>query len=699
MILKKITPYSPFMALNTYVRIFCALFCLVLLANCKPDYTREIQKADNFFIQAREYNKSYDYVKAIDVLEKAIELDSLAGRTSKLQQSFKLISHIKAKIGRFESSLNSSRRALDLLPKDSLAQRAMLLKHQAHIYYLLQDHSRTIKLLEALNPKTNNDKKLLADSYFKTGQFTKAYRVYRDLGQAGDPLIKMQGYHGQMKVFSNPPLTKSFRDSSKALVKRIISLATTLDESALSPYKKCMTYRQAAYALSMVENQKRNGSFFMFKALAQAKLTGESMLERTVAFEANALVVRRASTLEIALNYFKQKNYQKGMVEAYALLGMKESYSPDQRIDYLKKGLNIFRETRFFELPKVMTQTIFNGFYELISLLISQNRYLEAYEISEILKMTEQVNSLNTLDYSILPSRYKAVINELRQSHHTITALQHLMDSTAFLDKEDQKIRRNLLSRQLARHQGTYFSNLSRLREENQNLAELFEPIPITLPTLQSLLPEGVAAADIFYSDGQATVIFIAPQRANVFQATISRDDLDMALDVLKWDFIENPDAEPEKLRQSIHRRKLSNAFVAGLEVELEDIDQLIIFSNLDVPFHLLGRRSYLQENVAISYLTSAKQLQMARIIEPPKYVEFIKPGQTRQIELEFFTNQREKVLLWQDLDRQALAEQKIVLELALSKSTSIADMLQKLAKEKIRLEDISWIGYSAYGF
>jgi len=672
---------------------------IFMASACKPDYSKEIQKADNFYQEAVSYDKNYNYAKAIDALTQAIALDTIVKRHEELIKYYNLLSHIQNKVGQFENALHSIEAGLALISPDSLSAQRAFLNRKVAIYKLIEQNRQAIQILEKLDSLSLQDQLTLAELYLREHEPSKAYRIFSEVAKSKSSKEKMQAYSGLMEVFLQPPVTKSERDSLEVLVKSIINLARLVEERNMVPEQKCEIYRIAALSLARIEEQKRNGSFFMFKALAQSKLTNNDMLQRTVAFEANALVVRRASNVEVALNYFKQKGYQKGMLQAYALLGMEKSYANEQRIEYLKKGLKLYQEIRFIRMSVAMNQAVVEGFYQLISLLIEQNRYLEAYEVSETLKMIDQHREFDDKDLSIIPKEYRNTVKELSLKSHIISALQLLMDSTAYLNEEDQKVRRNLISRVLAKHQGEYYSKLSQLRQKQRNLAELFEPIPITLPTLQSILPESVAVADIFYSEDQVTVIFIAPDKANVFQAKLPKEIFDRAMEAFRWDFLENDQATLEELRQNYLRKRLSNAFVAGLEKELQGINRLIVFSNVQVPFHILGRESFLQEQVAISYLTSAKQLQMSAQIAAPKYVEFIKLTQTKQIPIEFFLNQREKVMLWKDLKGQERAEQKIIYELALSSSNSIAEMLHEFAVEKILQDDISWIGFSAYGF
>lgn len=672
---------------------------IFMVSACKPDYSKEIQKADNFYQEAVSYDKNYNYAKAIDALTQAIALDTIVKRHEELIKYYNLLSHIQNKVGQFENALHSIEAGLALISPDSLSAQRVFLNRKVAIYKLIEQNRQAIQILEKIDSLSLQDQLTLAELYLREHEPSKAYRIFSEVAKSKSSKEKMRAYSGLMEVFLQPPVTKSERDSLAVLVKSIINLARLVEERNMAPEQKCEIYRIAALSLARIEEQKRNGSFFMFKALAQSKLTNNDMLQRTVAFEANALVVRRASNIEVALNYFKQKGYQKGMLQAYALLGMEKSYANEQRIEYLKKGLKLYQEIRFIGMSVAMNQAVVEGFYQLISLLIEQNRYLEAYEVSETLKMIDQHREFDDKDLSIIPKEYRNAVKELSLKSHIISALQFLMDSTAYLNEEDQKVRRNLISRVLAKHQGEYYSKLSQLRQKQRNLAELFEPIPITLPTLQSILPESVAVADIFYSEDQVTVIFIAPDKANVFQAKLPKEIFDRAMDAFRWDFLENDQATLEELRQNYLRKRLSNAFVAGLEKELHGINRLIVFSNVQVPFHILGRESFLQEQVAISYLTSAKQLQMSAQIAAPKYVEFIKLTQTKQIPIEFFLNQREKVMLWKDLKGQERAEQKIIYELALSSSNSIAEMLHEFAVEKILQDDISWIGFSAYGF
>jgi len=681
------------------------LFLIVLsLSNlvfsaCEKAPKPDIKEAKKLYKEGVLFEASYEYQRALNAFQKAAKLDSVLERNAALRSNFIEQAKILSRIGHLPEALSALEQASALTAADSTALQNDLRRKKTALHAKLGQTQTVINVLREIRSPTTSDKLLIAESYLKMQDAGMAYRYFKSASDDKTPMAKLRVYVGLARIFGKSQASARDKDSAAVYVKKILNLTYKVREMKLSNEQKFELLHKAALELSAFDGQRRNASFLMYKALALIKKTNEQMRKRTVSFEANSLVTRRASTLEVALNFFKKRNYRVGMAHAYTLLGLEEIYSVQQQIDYLKKGLAVYESFFAPEIPVAIENDMNAGFYRLINLLLRQGRSLEASEISERVKMLHQRSWLGGNSFAFAEASLKPLLQNLEQLYSEIAALQVLSDSSAFLPKLDKKVRQNFLSRRLAEKQGDFFSQLAELRQRHPNYAELFLPTPLTLPSLQALLPEKTAFADVFFSEGKATVIFITPEKIKVMQNAIEREVLMDALDELRWGFLENSLNFTEMLWENDARQRLSDAFVAAIEPELDGVEHLFICSQLPIPFHLLGRLAYLQEQVALSYLTSAKQLELARQVPEQKTVEFMDAMNMQRVPLPFYSKQRASVMLWGEIPAQNLAEQKIVLELALQNTPSIAATLKRLAEDKIQRNDFSWIALSAYGY
>ncbi|ACF14241.1 hypothetical protein Ctha_1784 [Chloroherpeton thalassium ATCC 35110] len=675
------------------------IFCAILFSACEKDVQPDIKKSERLYREGLLFQESYEYQRALQAFQDAAALDSALGRTRAWRLNMVELAKIQQCIGWLPEALASIEKASELAASDSALLQDDFRRKEAALHAKLGHHHAAIDALKKIESQTTSDRLHLAEAYLQLRDAGLAYRYFQLAATSKEPMAQLRAYAGLSQIFVGSPATARDQDSAAVYVKKILDLTAQIRDSKLPDEQKFEMLHQAALQLSTFDEERRNASFLMYQALALIQKTGSEMLTRTVAFEANSLVTRRASTLEIALNFFKKTNYLIGMAHAYVLLGLEDVYSPQQQIDYLKNGLDAYESLFAPKIPIAVANDMDAGFYRLINLLLRQGRHLEAYEVSERVKMLHQRSLLGENSFQFAGDSLKPVLHHLEQLYAEIAALQVLSDSSAFLSDLDKNVRQNFLSRRLAEKQGEFFGLLADLRKEHPNYAEIFLPTPLTLPSLQSLLPEKTALVDVFFSEEKATVIFITSDKVKVMQNALNREDLQGALSELRWEFLENAAHVTDGLWQNESRRKLSDAFVAAIEPELQDIQQLFICSQLPIPFHLLGRSAYLQEQVALSYLTSAKQLELARYVQNQKIVEFMNVSDMQRVPLPFYSKQRESVVLWGAVPEQGLAEQKVILELALQNSASIAVVLKQLAEDKIMRNDFSWVIFSAYGY
>lgn len=677
-----------------------ALIILALLGACSNEREENIKKAEARFQEGLMFRDGFDYLNALDAFREAAKLDTTLGRKSEARRDLLALEDIQERSGLLGDALESLAAADALTLPDSETVKRKIADKQVAILTELGEWEEAISRQSSLKILLPNEDLRLARLYTKTGQTIASYQFYRKAAASENALVRIEAYAGLAMLLAENPSGKQDYDSSKAYQKRIVEICKVTEKSSLPDSEKFDILSTGARGLSAFEPQLKNASFLMFKALGLlGKDRQDEMLWRQVAFEANSYVVRRASSLEEALNYFKQQDYRAGMAHAYALIGMTDSYGAEQQISYLKNGLETCEEFFSFDFPPNMTRDLEAGFYKLVDLLLKQARYQEAYEVSERIKMLHQRHLVLKKEFVVKQPELQDDLLLLRKLYSEIAALQVRKDMAAFLSEKDKEVRRNLISRRLAESQGEFYTRLAALKAINSNYAELFQPRPVTLPTLQSLLPEQTAVVDAFISNETATVLLITKEKVKVFQNSISKDAFQGALEILQWDFLDAKNPDKESLMESKERTLLTTVFASAIEQQLERIDRLICISRLRIPFHVLGTQKFLQEQVAVSYLTSAKQLELTRNVTPARTLEFINLNNIGYIPEAFFGDRRESVLLWRDFSAQELTDLRPVLELALKSQGTLTDALKQLAIGKASQDDYSWIGLSAYGY
>ncbi|NTV46072.1 MAG: hypothetical protein HGB11_06035 [Chlorobiales bacterium] len=645
------------------------------------------------------FKESFDYHNALKAFQEAAKLDTSLKRNDAARRDFLELEDVQERVGLLNDALSSLAIADSLTPSDSTMLKRNIVERQVTLLREFGEWQQAIDKLNTLGNLSSDEDLQLAELYSKIGDPVRAYPLYQKAVKSSNTIVRLNAYAGLAQFLTENPSGKQDYDSSRAIQKAIAEICRTTEKSALPDSQKFEILSTGPRALSAFEPELKNSSYFMFKAISLLSKDRQNMEWHQVAFEANSYVVRRAANLETALNYFKLQDYRSGMAHAYALLGMDDSYGAEQQIGYLKNGLETCEEFFSFNFSRNVTRDLDAGFYKLVDILLKQARYQEAYEVSERIKMLHQRNLVLKKVFVAKQPELQAEILSLRKLYAEIAALQVRKDMAAFLPDNDKEVRRNMISRRLAEVQGDFYTRLAVLKEKNANYAELFQPRPVTLPTLQSLLPERTAVADAFISNETAAVIFITKDKVKVFQNVISKEAFQNARDVLLWDFLEAKNPDKQALLQSKDRELLTSVFAAPIEPQLEGIDRLIFVSRLKVPFHILGTEKFLQERVAISYLTSVKQLELARNITPAGTVEFSSLNNIEYIPVAFFADKRESALLWREFSAQELADRRPILELALKSQKTLADALKQVAIGKISQDDYSWISLSTYGY
>jgi len=683
---------------STFVLLTVFFAAAIWVAGCSGDKKGKIEQADKLYLEAVSFDEQFQYEAALKKFGEAVQLDTALGRSENAREDFFREGCLYARLGFFAESLS----AFNLARSYTLTQNASTLtdivRQEAAIAWLTGNSSLALEHIRSLPTPRFADQLQAGDIYFSLDSLNASREAYNAaLSSASSNVEKIKALAGLARTAA---ALGNATEADKYLL-QLISLNKDVMKSDLAAEIKIEAGRIAGAVLASFPAHVKDASWFLNRSLTLLGPAGGRDVEKALLqIQINAIGPKRANVYEKAMAVFEDKKYEQGLAYAAVLAGFSPDYTPDRRIEVIQKGLDVVRDN-FYTVPDAAIQKqLQRAGFELIDLFSRRARYLEAYENLERNRMVAQMAVLSHAGIELQDKDAAAILNDLRRQVGVIGGLQQLQDSLVFLDKADAAARAEFLEKNLSEKTGQFFQTLADLKKKNPNYAEFIRPTAPTLPTLQELLDDGTAVAEVFQSDSLVTTIFITKQAVEVFRSSVAADTVTAALQRLKAKFFGGEqEFKTADIQSDEAVQKLSTVFYAPLVKNLPALKKIYIVSDLDIPFHLLGDEKRLIESVEVSYLTSAKQIELDRNIKAPRRTVFITPVETKTIGEKYFDDTRESILCFKPLSPEKLADEKIIFDLALKDAAPLSQILQSLAREKISKDMGDWISYAAYGF
>lgn len=683
---------------------FCFAVWLLSCSACTDRQKEQAATADKIFTEAAAAKAAFEYDKALRLFSEAAKIDTVAGRAEAAARCFTEIADVQLRTGALREAQQNLTRVASLTPAEKKSERRRWIKQQIDLHLLLSEPQDAIRKLHSIEPLADNENLQLARIYIALDSVDRAQYFYSLVKNSADVYYQVEGYAGLARIFDGYTVDYATRrDSSAFFLNKIAELQkAAMNDAKMDADQKFRTGRAAAEALSEFEPRLKDASWFMNKTLALvAKSTNpeSDMLRTVLAAEVNAMVTLRAENFEKALRVFETRSYALGTAYASTMAGLSADYPAERRIELLQKGIALYSDILYAVPSPKMAADFERGFYKLVDLLCQRARYLEAYETSEKIRMLEQRKllrggQLNTADASVA-----GLIREMQRLEAETAALQCLQDSLAFIDAADAAARQPYFERLLGEKQGQFYDKLGELQAKNPNAAEFFRPKAVTLASLQTLLPEGTAVAEVFHADSLATIIFITKKAVEAFRTPVAKAELSGALSTYRGKYFRGIAPSMNLFKQDADRLRLTEIFYTPLENSLPALTKLYFVSSLPVPFHSLGTELFLGQQVEVSYLTSTKQLELGKNITAPRTLDFTSLGDAYTIAPKFFDRTKESILLFAPLSEKDLSEEQVVFELMMRSNDALSKLLKGYAKENISKGETDWIWFCAYGY
>ncbi len=656
------------------------LFVLALtMLGCKKS-ERAQRDLDSLYSVASSQKATGDFVLAIESFQRLLTLDSLRATTYRLE----LLS-LYEQTGNFREALSM----LDSLSSvDSLQS---LQTKRPTFLSLLGETDLLKKHLRQKFPLTPYDELLLADLYLQEKEYERAQYHLAAVSQSANTLIAIDALGKLAMLFEG--YRQNGTDSSVFFLRKLSDLLTErLRQSPPLEEQFQLLYR-SAHIFSDYDAFTPVADSLYGKALAclhRASWKGGNpeVLSAWITLERSRIGTPQSQALEQALLTFRKKEHTLGEAFATLLLGTCTDYSTSRRIDLLLKSLELFESLSYPDLPYAISDALDKAINDLLALLLAQERLLEAFEISERIQMLKQRFSPKPT----LLKPHSPTFEELKRLQGEIFAVSVMKDSLAFLSDETARTERSQrLAETLSKKQGEFYQKFIEFKSTAPNEAELLSPTPLTLSETQRLLKSDEALVQFIFGDTQSHLLVITSTKTYRLAISLTHAEMVKTFKVLRFELLNGLPLDSNDVIRNATRFALTNAIFKPLLPFISERSQVYVISNAPCPIHLLGERNLLGETHAVSYLSSAKQLQLANFASPSDVMLIVSLDEIDVVPFRLFESPEEALLEWGRIDDKAKS-------LGLALSRPIAESYRRFALLQSSQNQYTWINFSCYG-
>ncbi|MGQ9806336.1 MAG: tetratricopeptide repeat protein [Chlorobiales bacterium] len=655
--------------------LFLALSFFAL--GCKKG-ERAQRDLDSLRSKAYAQKAAGDLALAIESYQRLIELDSLHATAYRLE-----LLAIYERVGNFRATLP----LLDSLSRiDSLqslyAKRLLFLS-------LLGETDALKKDLRRKFPLTPYDELLLADLYLKEKDYDRAHYHLALLSHSENTLVAIDALGKLAMLFDG--YRQNGVDSSAFFLRKLSDLLTErLGAELPLEMRFQLLYRSAHIFSDFSDFTVSADSLYSeaLKCLAQPVWQGgnREALAAWITLERNCIGTPQSQPIEQALLTFRTKEHRLGEAFATLLLGKCSDYAPSRRMDLLVKSLELFESLAYPELPYNIDAQLDDAVNDLLALLLEQGRLLEAFEISERLKMQKQRFSPKPI---FKPSH---AFQELKELQGDVIGLFVAKDSLAFLADDAERIERAaLFAETLAKKQGEFYQKLIEYQLLMPAQAEQLSPKPLTLFETQRLLQPDEALVQLLFGEAKSYMLVITESKTHILFLSLTYTEIRRAFKQLRFELLNGLPIDSSDVMRNETRNALSASIFTPLLPLISERTRVYVMSNLPCPIHMLGTKSLLAETHQISYLTSAKQLQLAKFASQLGSPRLLSLDEIDTIPFDIFESPQEALLEWGRLD-------DVTKSVCTTLSRPIAESYQRFARSQSVQNRYTWINFSCYG-
>lgn len=656
------------------------LFVLALtLLGCKKS-ERAQRDLDSLYSVASSQKATGDFALAIESFQRLLTQDSLHATTYRLE----LLS-LYEQTGNF-------REALSMLDSLSSVDSLQSLQTKRPTFLSLLGESDMLKqYLRQKFPLTPYDELLLADLYLQEKEYERAQYHLAALSQSANTLIAIDALGKLAMLFEG--YRQNGTDSSVFFLRKLSDVLTErlrqsppLEEQFQLLYRSAHIFSDYDAFTSVADSL--YGEALACLHRASWKGGNPEVLSAWITLERSRISTPQSQALEQALLTFRKKEHTLGEAFATLLLGTCTDYSTSRQIDLLLKSLELFESLSYPDLPYAVSDALDKAINDLLALLLAQERLLEAFEISERIQMLKQRFSLKP---ALLKS-YSPAFEELKRLQREIFAISVMKDSLAFLADEVARVERGQhLAETLSKKQGEFYQKFIEHQSSAPAETQLLLPTPLTLSETQRILNSNEALVHLTFGETQSYLLVITSSKTYRLAISLTRAEMAKAFKTLRFELLNGLPLDSNDVIRNATRLALTNAIFKPLLPFISERSQVYVISNAPCPIHLLGERKLLGETHALSYLSSAKQLQLANFASPSDVMLIVSLDEIDVVPFRLFESPEEALLEWGRIDDKAKS-------LGLALSRPIAESYRRLALLQSSQNQYTWINFSCYG-
>jgi len=594
------------------------LFALFLLfSGCHAGNNQE-ETIVSLYKQANTCSRGHEYLKALDYYNKALDLDTLQVTASRVVVALYEKRVIEGLTGEYGEALRSSDR-LEKLPagilSDSLHTR-ILVDKATWLRELGNFKDAAVALEKVLFPLPELRFEL-ASLYRESGDYEKAAMVYSNFtGHERDPVTRITAYAGllQCKV-AQPQLVPETAD---ALAGRIAAESGRVlaIKGALIP--RIQALRAASKSLLLLEQQRRNASYLLFRALILAEESRNPFLLQVLRLESNAVIVRKADSFREAADYFRIKNMQYAQAASLFMLAGSRSLEGYERIAALQQGFSLGRDCAPPWPTSELLQLEKSAGRSLTGLLLERSRIFELFDAGEKIGTLELKRILERYPKSFtLGKGHEVLESKVQRLQHEISGLLQ-RKADIFIRAEGEE-NGKLIDKALNLKRGRMFELLSEVRAINPVAAEAIQLTPVTLRTVQAALNEGQVILKPLFSDSLCGVMFIGKRQLQIASREFPVDSLHTVESGIRSFLAELASASPRVSSQDSEHVWFTKALYDPFAGLISASRHVVVIADNLFPYHILGSEHDFFLHYRSSYVPSMKEFVL--LTEKPEQV------------------------------------------------------------------------------
>jgi tetratricopeptide (TPR) repeat protein len=660
------------------------------------------ETSGQLYSEASAFSRRGEYLKAIDCFNKALAIDTLQAASPRVVAALNEKRALEGLTGSYYEALRTTER-MEKLParvlSDSL-RNALLTDKSTWLRELGSFRASAASLEKVVSPLPQNLFEL-ASLYRELGEYTKAADIYRRFsGVERDPATRISAYAGLLQCKVAQPQLKI--DKAETIAGKIAAESGRVFSMEGDLIPRIQALRAASKSLQLLEKQRRNASFLLFRALTLAEESRNPLLVQMLRLESNAVIVRKPDPFREAAEYFRIKNMQYARASALFMLADSKSIHEDERIPALLQGFSAISYSappypgrEFLQLEK-------NAGRRLTGLLIEKSRIFDLFNATEQVGFIDLQRSMQIYRQKLRVGKDdEAIALEVSKLQHEISGL--LQRKADIFFRADGYEKNRAADQAINIKRGRLVELLVKVRSSNPVAAEAMQLAPVTLQSVQEALRQDQAILKPLISDSLCAVMLIGRKQLQIAGSGTGFDSLHTADSALQTINRELAQGYAGSMQQPTAEQEwFSKVFREPLAGSLGVYRHVIVISEDLFPYHILGSVQGSVPEKRYSFLQSIKEFALlsenAKPVSDTSRIFFYRAADAPAAGIHKLFAPGDRVfILWKPYSPVELEAIRQQIALAMQGTVSASEALVSIAETSTAGRE-TWKYISAYG-